>query len=471
MKVGKVTDRLNIGWFKLNSVLDKLAAKINPYQPEKLVITDLKPVVVDESNIRKRTLQVMLVFFGAFTVWSTIAPLDAGVHLTGKVSVSGKRKEVAHPGGGVVQEILVAEGNKVQQGQILLRVNPLNTEASLNDATLEYINALAVESRLIAERDEKDSIVWLDELKQLASRDSRVAISQASQEQVFRSGLSARTQERRILNEKIANLRNQLKEHQGVLQIKKKQMETLSQEATNSRSLAEEGYVPLATANEVDRQRSSLLASMSTSVTQIADNQTQIAAGELDLIQRKATFQKEVNEKLNEVQKSRKSLAGRLDSLRFDRALAEVKAPATGVVVGLKANTVGGVIRGGDVLMEIVPEESKLVVEAMVPPVSIDKIRKGMEADMRFTAFNKKTTPKATGNVILVGADLLPTAADGKESYLAIIETNDEGVQALEGLEVQPGMPVDVIVKNGERTFMSYLLKPLLDSFALSFKD
>lgn len=467
----RIFDALQASWVRFDRWFGLLTDKINPYKPEKLVITDLKPVIVEESGIRKRTVQIVLVASSAFLIWATVAPMDAGVNLAGKVMVSGKRKAVAHPTGGVVQEILVKEGDVVQKDQVLLRINPLTTEANLNDAELEHYNALATESRLLAERDDMPVIKWMPELLAQLEKDPRAKQAQSVQQEVFLSGRSARTQERTILTQKVATLRQQLTELQTVLALKKEQLRTLSQEADNSKALASEGYIPLATANEVERQRNGLLASISSSVSQISDTQSQISSTQLELIQKRSQFEKEVNEKLNDVQKSRKSTSAKVESLRFDRALTEIRSPAHGTVVGLAANTVGGVIKGAELLMEIVPEEADLIIEAQVPPVLIDKVRKGMQASMRFSAFNLRTTPVVTGDVQLVGADLLKGATPDKEFYLAQIRTNQEGLKELDGLDIQPGMPVDVIVKNGERTFMSYLIKPLVDSFALSFKD
>lgn len=467
----KVPDRLQRWWKVLDGFVERTSDKINPYKPEKLQVSDLKPVVIQENSIKVVTLRIMLVLSGLFLLWSTVAPMDAGVHITGKVMVSGKRKSVAHPSGGVVQEIMVKEGDEVKQGQVLLKINPLNTEANLNDAELEYINSLASESRLLAERTDASAIQWSPELLALVQNDPRAKQAQAVQLEVFDSGREARAKERQILQERIANLKNQLSEFRTVLALKKEQMETLSEEARSSRQLATEGYVSLATANEVERQRNGLLASISQSVGQVADVQSQISSGMLELVQRRSQFEQETNEKLTEVQKIKRSSWSKVESLRFDRNLSEVKAPVSGVVVGLNANTVGGVVKGAELLMEIVPEETELIVEAQVPPILIDKVRKGMEANLRFTAFNLRSTPVVSGGVTLVGADLIKGLKPDEEYYLALVRTSSDGMLKLEGLDVQPGMPVDVIVKNGERTFMSYLLKPLIDSVALSFKD
>lgn len=467
----KIPPRLKQWWVAIDAFVERTADRINPYNPEKLTVSDLKPVVVEESNIKSLTLKVMLALSGLFLLWSTIAPMDAGVHITGKVMVSGKRKAVAHPSGGVVQELMVKEGDEVKKGQVLLKINPLNTEASLNDVELEYINALAAESRLLAERADAVTVTWMPEFLAMVNKDPRASQAQMVQQQVFDAGRNVRLKERQILQEKVANYKNQLGEYKTVLALKKEQMTSLSEEAVNSRKLASEGYVPLATANDVERQRNGLLASISQSVGQVAEVQSQIAAAQLESVQKRSQFDQETNEKLTEVQKVRKSALARVESLRFDRSLSEVRAPVAGVVVGLMANTVGGVVRGAELLMEIVPEETDLIIEAQVSPVLIDKVRRGMESNIRFTAFNLRSTPVVTGQVTLVGADLIKGTTPDEEYYLALVKTSAEGMTKLEGLDVQPGMPVDVIVKNGERTFMSYLLKPLIDSVALSFKD
>ena len=175
---------------------------------------------------------------------------------------------------------------------------------------------------------------------------------------------------------------------------------------------------------------------------------------------------------LAQIQSSRDAMKDRVQSVSFDRDLASIRAPVTGTVVGLKVNTVGGTVTSGQVLAEIVPVEAKLIVEAQVEPRVIDKVRVGLLTHMRFTAFNSDTTPVVDGKVTLVGADKQPSAngGQGTEFYLAQIEATDKAMQTLGNLKIQPGMPVDVIIVTGERTFMSYLFKPISDKFAKAFK-
>jgi protease secretion system membrane fusion protein len=184
---------------------------------------------------------------------------------------------------------------------------------------------------------------------------------------------------------------------------------------------------------------------------------------------------REIENDLAELQKSRGGLSKGLQVARFEKGLSEIRAPVSGTVVGLKVFTVGGVIQAGQVLAEIVPTGGALVVEAEIPPKLIDKVSVGLEADLRFVAFNQSTTPVIEGRVSLVGVDLLVTQGNSQgklpEYYLVRVETTAVGAKQLGKLRLQPGMPVDVIIKTGERTFMSYLLKPLTDKLARAFKD
>ena len=444
----------------------------NPYHPDKLKKSPVQPAVVQESHTRKRLMQGMMVFLIIFLGWSAVAPIDAGVHLPGTVKVSGNRKEIKHPSGGVITEILVEEGARVREGDILVRVNPLNTEASLSEAELDYLSSLAEESRLISQRDNLPQIEWSPVVLELKNTDPRMAEYMKVQQNIFESSNNERSGEVRILQQRLGALRSQLSQMRSVVGLRQEQLKTLSEEATNNRALAAEGFVPQASANNAERQKNDLLASISESVSDLSRVTSEISSTELEILQRQAVFRKELNERLTEVQRRRETMSSKVNSLKFDRSLAEVRAPVAGIVVGMKVNTVGGVIEPAALLMEVLPEGSNLIIEARVPPVLIDKVYRDMPTYLRFTAFNLNTTPVVDGKVKLVGADLLtPDRSDESEYYLAQVETTFEETTKLKGLVVQAGMPVDVIVRNGERTFMSYLVRPIADRFALAFKD
>jgi protease secretion system membrane fusion protein len=455
------------------SRLNTLLGGWNPYDPARLADkgAGIEPVALGDDGARRSLVVAVVLAFLAFMVWAVMAPLDAGVVISGTVVVAGNRQAVQHAGGGVVQEILVKEGDTVEKGDLLLRVNPLSSEANLTSAELQYINLLATESRLLADRSAVD-IRWRPELAQFGNADPRVVEAKQLQAQLLRSRRSELDSQTRILREQLAGLQAQARGQVNVAVEKRSQLKLISEEARNTRQLAKEGYVPEARANEVMRSQSVLQGDLANLQSEAARLQTSIAATELQVAQLRMAYNKDIDNQLSEAQKNRGAFESRMNSLKFDLNLAEVRAPVGGTLVAMKVNTVGGVVTAGQVLMEIVPADAGLVIEAQVPPASIDKVRVGLAADLRFSAFNQNTTPVVPGRIILVGADRLPaTPTSGGEFYLAQVETTAAGLALLGANRIQPGMPVEVIVKTGERSFMAYLLKPLSDRFARSFKE
>lgn len=445
----------------------------NPYNPSELPSKGrgLEPVVLEQAGLRRNLVLLTSAAFLAFLVWSMTAPLDGGVVMEGSVVVAGSRQAVQHPSGGVVQELLVKEGNSVQQGQLLVRINPLSSEANLTGVELQYINLLATESRLLAERA-GSAIQWKAELAKFGEKDERVIEAKQLQSQLLQSRQRELESQSRILNEQLSGQRAQASGMAKVMLEKRGQLKLISEEARNTIQLAKEGYVPETKANEMKRAQSSMQADLESAASDAERLRTAMAATEMQIAQLRMSANKEIDNQLSETQKTREALQTRMVSLKFDLNASEVKAPVSGTVIGLKVNTVGGVVTAGQVLMEIVPKDSRLVIDAKVPLVSIDKLKVGLDADLRFSAFNQRTTPVIPGTVTLVGADKQPASSQSEgEFYLAQVETTKEGLELLGANKIQPGMPVEVIVKTGERSFMTYLLKPLTDRLARSFKE
>lgn len=405
----------------------------NPYHPDKLDKRPLQPIEVEESQIRKKAARYFLIAFVVFLVWAFLAPIDAGVTVPGNVVVAGYRKSVQHPSGGVVRKINVKEGDNVTEGDVIVEINPLNSEANLSTIELQYLNALVTEARLKAERLGAAAIAWPAELGRITDA-AQVREAKAIQGQLF--------QARRT-------------EYRQTLSARRAQLASLTEEQQSLDQLAREGYVPRALAAQAMRTRLETETAINTYIS---------------------TYQKQVETELADIQKNRDAYQGRYEAAKFDRNLSEIKAPASGTIVGLKVYTVGGVITSGQVLAEILPRNGKLVVEAKIPANLIDKVRVGLQADTHFTAFNASTTPTVPGVVQLVGVDRVvpdrtkPGEPD-YEYYLAQIEITPEGRAMIANLNIQPGMPADVVVKTGERNFVSYLLKPLSDKMLRAFKD
>ena len=446
-------------WSRVDGFLGGWINGWNPYRPDKLHGKGLKPVDVAESAIKKTAAFWFLALFVVFMVWAFWAPIDAGVTSSGTVMVSGNRKQVQHPTGGVVTDIFVKEGSEVTEGQVLLKINPLQTEAEMTGAELQYINLLTTESRLRSERDGLGSIRWVDELdRRFGPKDTRVIEAKGLQVQLFNS-------RRAEFNSMVASLNEQINGLNAVLKSRQISIKTLDEEMNNTRALAKDGFVPQNQANQAERTKSDIEG-------QISSTLAEVSRAKLQISQLRTTFLKDVDNILQDVQKNRDPLLTRLDAAKFNRELAEVRAPVSGSIVALKVFTVGGVIQSGQVLLEVVPKEQGLIVQVKVPATIIDKVTVGMPTDMRFTAFNQITTPVIPGRVKTLGADKEPSNNPQEgDFYFGQVETTPEGVEMLGDLKVQPGMPVDVVFKSGERSFMSYLLKPLSDKAAMAFKN
>jgi protease secretion system membrane fusion protein len=463
------------GAWGLNWVFDRFtrwAKSFNPYVPEDLKKEGMEPVRIEESQVKRQSGKVVMVAFGIFLVWAVTAPMDEGVVIQGTVVVQGSRKAVQHPSGGVVSQILVREGDEVLEGDVVLKINPLGVDANFLQAENEFINALATYSRLLAERLDEKSIKWNTELLEMG-KSAQVAEAMILQSALFSSRRSEYAGQRDILLRQAQGMREQLQDKQKILKLRESQIGAITEDAESMRKLAVDGFVPRTNANNSERSSVEAQIGLTSLQAEMSTIKTSLASNELELSKIKSAYNRQVDTEINEAQKSKEGLRAKVLSLRFDQSLSNVKAPTSGVVVALKAHTVGGVITGGQVLMEIVPKEQKLIVEAAVPPQMIDKVSVGMVTDLRFTAFNALTTPVIPGVVKLVGADRLPPLPPlfPQEYFLAQIETTQQGQQLLREKSIVAGMPVEVVVKSGERTFISYLLKPLTDRFAASFKD
>jgi protease secretion system membrane fusion protein len=449
------------------------AKSFNPYVPEDLDRKDgIEPVRIEESSVKKQSGKVILVAFVAFLVWAFTAPLDSGAVVNGTVVVQGSRKAVQHPNGGVVEKIFVKEGDKVAQGDVVLQINPLNIDANLRQAEYEFIQTLAAYSRLVTERAGGSTIDWDTDL--LAFTDHpQVTQAKRLQTDLFHSRQREINAAKNLFAQKEAGLRQQLGEKQKILSLRAGQVSPIEQDAQSVRRLADGGFVPRSRANDAERSAVEAQTGIIAMQADIANLRVELSNIQLELGKAQISFERATDAELSEVQKRKETLRANVQSLRFDQSLTSLRSPATGTVVALKAHTEGGVIGGGQVLMEIVPDNEPLIVEAAVPPQLIDKVRVGMNTDMRFSAFNSITTPVVPGQVLLVGADRLPPHPPRfpEEHFLVQIATTAQGQLLLGKNQIVAGMPVEIVIKGGERSFMSYLLKPLADRFARSFKE
>ncbi len=431
----------------------------NPYHPAKLDKHGLEPVTIEESPIRRRGSAVIVIGTVGFLIWAVTAPLDQGSVLPGQVTVAGYRKAVQHPAGGVVTQVLVSEGSHVQRGQILLKINPLDTDANVTNLEQEYINVLVSQSRAKAELFGRP-IVWDPELATLTP--ARVADAKAIQVTLYRNRQAQ-------YQEQIRGLDAQLAGQNAAIGSHRVQLDTLTQELKSVQDLSTQGFVPKSQVNTTLRSQVQQQAQLEDAQSETGRIRAAIAAA-------RSQYQSDVAKELADLDKNRDSIAPKLRAARFSQSLSEIRSPVTGTIVNLKVFTEGGVISPGATLMEVVPTHGTLMVEAKVPPDAIDTVEVGQAADIRFTAFNQSVTPVVEGLVKSVGVDQQKAkpgeeVKDKEDYYLAEIEVSPEALKVLGDKQLRPGMPADVLIKKGKRTFMSYLLKPLMDKLSRAFRQ
>ncbi|MGJ8620919.1 MAG: HlyD family type I secretion periplasmic adaptor subunit [Methylophilaceae bacterium] len=413
---------------------------------------------------------VVIAGFGSFLVWASVAPLDKGVPLSGTVSVSTNRKAVQHQGGGTVEAILVKEGTVVEAGDVLVEMNHIQAKANADTNRVQYYIAKASEARLIAERDDLDTIKFPEMLNDETNH-ARVLSYLEAQKEVFSSRRNALKSELSAIGENIKGLISQTKGLQASRDNKLQQLELINEQLGGIRELEKEGYVAHNRLLELEQSAAQINATISEDIGNIARAESQIAELKLDQLKRRQEYKKEVRELLSEAQKQVDALGSQLTGLDYDLEKVLVRSPASGTVVGLNVFTKGAVVAPGFKMMDIVPGDDFLVVEGKLPIHLVDKVSAGLEVDLMFTAFNRNLTPHIPGKVTQVSADSLVDEVTGSPYYRLVSKVAPEGMEMLTTLEIKPGMPVEMFVKTGERTMMNYLLKPILDRLKLSMSE
>lgn len=440
----------------------KLISQKDTTVTEAAVIDAATPVKTDETSHARLGWWIVLVGVGGFLLWATLAPLDKGVPLSGSVMVATNRKAVQHQTGGIVDDILIKEGDVVKAGQVLVKMNDVQVKAQAEVTRGQLITARAVEARLIAEQNNKADIDFPPFLLS-AVDDPRAIGSIALQKQLFISRQSVLKHELAALDENIAGLSVQLRGLESSRASKGQQLQFLKEQLENMRELAQDGYVPRNRLLELERTHAQLTGEIFADTGNIGRIQRQISELNLRRVQRLEEHQKEVRQQLTDVQREAEALNSRLLAQDFELANVLVKAPVDGVVVGINIFTRGGVISPGFNMMEIVPTEDLLVIEGQVPVHLIDKVHAGLDVDFIFTAFNQNKIPRIPGFVTNVSADRLTEERTGIPYYQLKAKVTPEGMKLLTDFQIRAGMPVEIFVKTGERSLMNYLLKPILD--------
>lgn len=425
-------------------------------------LDDRNVLQLDDRRYARLGWLLMLGGFLGFLGWAALAPLDKGVAVSGNVMVSGHRKVVQHPSGGIVARIDVREGDSVTAGQVLIRLKETPLRGQAQSLRSQFYASLASEARLNAEADGATHVSFPPEL--LAHQDEpEVAPNLALQTQLFHSRRQALLLDQQGIGESIAGAEAQLRGVRDSQANKILQRTALTEQLEGLRELARDGYIPRNRLLDSERVYAQVLGSISEDYGRSGQLQRQVQEMRLKVRQLAEEYQKEVRTQLAETRVRTEDLRHRLASAEFELANSQLRAPASGIVVGLDVFTEGGVIKPGQALMEIVPQGEPLLVEARVPVELADKVHAGLPVELMFSAFSQSTTPRVAGEVTLVSADRQVDQRTDEPYYTLRAQVSEAGLKQLAGLQIRPGMPVEAFVRTGERSLLNYVFKPLLD--------
>jgi protease secretion system membrane fusion protein len=444
-------------------------------EPAAEVIThDVSPLTVNTDERVYARFGWFVILFGVvgFLIWASFAPLDKGVPFNGYVAKETNRKAIQHQTGGIVHDILVKEGDTVKAGQVLVRMNDTQVKSALQISLAQYFTQRAVEARLNAELTGAKSVPFPKELEPYKD-DPRVQENVALQRQLLTTRQLALQNELAAYGENIEGVTAQSKGLEESRDSKKAQLAFLKEQLDNSRDLAKEGYIPRARLLELERTYAQINGAISEDVGNIARAHRQMSEIGLRRAQRQQEYQKEVRTQLTDVQREAEALESRIKAQSFDVDTVDVKSPVDGVVVGTNIFTRGGVVGPGAKMMDVLPTEDALVVEGQLATNLIDKVHPGLPVELIFAAFNTNRTPHIPGIVTHVSADRTVDERTGVSTYKVRAKVTPEGAKliAAKHMDVVSGMPVELFVKTGERTMMSYLLKPIFDRSKSSMSE
>lgn len=379
----------------------------------------------------------------------------------GSVTVSGNRKTVQAPASGIITNIAVKEGDKVKAGEVLVQLSQVQALAQVASLRDQYYTTLASEGRLLAERDGLTKVTFSPFLSK--SKISHVWPNIALQTQLFSSRRLGLQSEVDGYKQSMDGMRFQLKGLQDSRVNKQIQLSSLREQMNSMKQLAADGYLPRNRYLEVQRQFAEVNSSIDETVGRIGQVQKQLQESQQRIDQRFADYQREVRTQLAQTQMDASEFKNKLEMANFELGNTAITSSVDGTVVGLSIFTQGGVVGAGDHLMDVVPSQATLVVDSRLKVELVDKVYNGLPVDLMFTAFNQNKTPKIPGTVTLVSADWLVDKANGEPYYQMQVTVTPEGMKMLSGEDIKPGMPVEVFVKTGSRSLLSYLFKPILD--------
>jgi len=409
-------------------------------------------------------------FVAFFGIWSATAPISGAVVASGVVQASGQNKVIDHLEGGIVASIPVKEGQAVGAGEILLVIDTTRTAADRNRLNVALIAATAQLGRAAAERDGAEALKFPAALIAAASV-SGVKDDLEEQQKEFSNRLQRHRAEMAAIGERVGAAKEEITGLQIQKTSEEQKLLVLREELADKAELLAKGLTSRSEVNALRRAEADSLGTSGSIVASIGERKSTIAELQQQEASLEAKRREAASAEVNELTAKVGDLKEQLRSQEDVLSRAVIRAPDAGVIVKLPKNTVGSVLRPGEIVAELLPTGNELLVEARIATRDIDLVKVGQEASLRLVALNARTTPEVGGEVVYVSADRLLDAVTNESYYTARLKLSETLPEGVSRKQIQPGMPVDAFIKTDERTFLEYLVRPIQDSFAKAFRE
>ncbi|MGE7368462.1 HlyD family type I secretion periplasmic adaptor subunit [Neorhizobium sp. NPDC001467] len=431
-------------------------------------------VATPASKAIRRYLLASVVTVGVLVIgaggWAATANLSSAVIGSGTIVVEGSTKRIQHREGGIIGQIRVTDGSRVRPGELLIRLDDTITRANLAVVAKQIDQLEARRMRLIAERDEQDALKLPQEL---ADRRFTPAVADyiSAETALFKARRETMQAQKGRLGQQIGQIEQERRGLEVRRDAKNEELSWVAEELRRISNLSEQGLVQFTRLSQLQRTKAQLDGERGQLIAEIARAATRISETELQILQLDQDRRAEVLTEMRDIDNKLAELAEQRIAAEDQLKRIEITAPQAGIVHELAVHTIGGVIAPGDTVMLIVPTDDKLVIDTKIRPADIDQVRHGQRAALRFSAFNQRTTPEIDGIVETVSADLNHNPQTGESWYSARITIPPQERIKLGDLTLVAGMPVETFVQSGERSALSYLVKPLTDQVARAMRE
>lgn len=417
-------------------------------------------------------IAIIALFLGGFSVWGAVAPLAGGAMASGMISPDGSRRTVQHLEGGIVGELMVKEHDLIEAGAPLVVLEETQPRATYQMARGQYRSLLATYARLDAEQLLESAITFPDELTIDAGADGEIRKIIRSQQGLFDTRRAMHESKKKVLRQRIDQLGEQIKGLEAQVQSTTSQLRIVGAELEGKNTLLKKELIARPEVLRLEREEANIMGDRGEYIASIARARQQIGETELQLVAADAERAGEIAKELDRVRTELAQMSERVLASADVLKRTVIPAPISGRIVNLRFKTKGGVVRPGEPILDIVPNEEDLLIDARISPNDIDIVLPGLAAQIMFSAFTSRNLPRIDGHVRSVSADRLVDDKTGEPYYLARVEVGrDELAKLGSDMVLVPGMPAEVLIVKGERTMIQYLFQPFTDSLRRAFHE